>query len=411
MGNLPIKKNSVTANHVKLSNRSMTLQLLFSHGTLSRTDIADFLNITTAAVTMIVNEFLNEGLLLQKEDYLPESQPRAGRRRAPLTINYDWKYILAIDIHSYYINIALTNLKGDILMERPSLTSVSGDPRTLCSDIAKECIKMLWEKSISTEQILGAGITIIGPVNQDEGIALHPFRLFEHAIPIKQYFEEEFPFPVAVESNVCAFLLSELLYTDIVTKAQNILMLKWGPGVGSAMAIRGQVYKGYNYQSTEIGHNQITEKNGKKCNCGRTGCLEPSISADAIVEFIQKNTAAYPTGELANLTKSIGAPSRGNLWQFLDGASDSCVLWSFLTTCAHALASVTNNAIHILAPDKLILMGDLFEHDSIIKLFTEQLYQINPLLPPDLCIKNQPFSNKKYIGATAIAVSQLLLPL
>ncbi len=270
---------------------------------------------------------------------------------------------------------------------------------------------MLWESSISTDKILGAGVTIIGPVNQDEGIALHPFRLFEQAIPIKQYFEEEFPFRTAVESNVCAYLLSELLYTNIAATAQNILMLKWGPGVGSAMAIRGQVYKGYNYQSTEIGHNQITEKNGKKCNCGRTGCLEPSISADAIVEFIQKNTISSPAGELARLMETIGAPSRGNLSQYLDGASDSCVLWSFLTTCAHALASVTNNAIHILAPDKLVLMGDLFEHDSITRLFTEQLYQINPMLPPDLCIKNQPFSDKKYIGATAIAVSQLLLPL
>lgn len=406
-----MKKNGLNTNHLKPSNRSLTLQLLFSHGTLSRTDIADFLNITTAAVTMIVNEFLSEGLLVQKEDFFPESLPRAGRRRAPLSIQYDWRYVLAIDIHSYYINIALTNLKGDILIEHPSLTPATNEPRTLCSNIAKECIKMLWEASISTEQILGAGVTIIGPVNQDEGIALHPFRLFEYPIPIKQYFEEEFPFPVAVESNVCAFLLSELLYTDIATKAQNILMLKWGPGVGSAMAIRGQVYKGYNYQSTEIGHNQIAEKNGKKCNCGRTGCLEPSISADAIVEFIEKNTAMSPAGELSKLKESIGVPSRGNLSQYLDLASDTCVLWDFLTSCAHALASVTNNAIHILAPDKLVLMGDLFEHDSIVKLFTEQLYQINPLLPPDLCIKNQPFSSKKYIGATAIAVSQLLLPL
>lgn len=406
-----MKRNGLNTNHLKPSNRSLTLQLLFSHGTLSRTDIADFLNITTAAVTMIVNEFLSEGLLVQKEDFFPESLPRAGRRRAPLSIQYDWRYVLAIDIHSYYINIALTNLKGDILIEHPSLTPATNEPRTLCSNIAKECIKMLWEASISTEQILGAGVTIIGPVNQDDGIALHPFRLFEYPIPIKQYFEEEFPFPVAVESNVCAFLLSELLYTDIATKAQNILMLKWGPGVGSAMAIRGQVYKGYNYQSTEIGHNQIAEKNGKKCNCGRTGCLEPSISADAIVEFIEKNTAMSPAGELSKLKESIGVPSRGNLSQYLDLASDTCVLWDFLTSCAHALASVTNNAIHILAPDKLVLMGDLFEHDSIVKLFTEQLYQINPLLPPDLCIKNQPFSSKKYIGATAIAVSQLLLPL
>lgn len=401
----------MNTNNLKPSNRSLTLQLLFSHGTLSRTDIADYLDITTAAVTTIVNEFLEEGLLIQKEELVPGNQPRAGRRRAPLCINYDWRYVLAVDIHSYYVNIAVTNLKGNILVEETSLTPATSDSRALCSNIASECIKMLWKASIPVEKILGAGITIIGPVNQYEGIALHPFRLFDNAVPIKQYFEKEFSFPVAVESNVCSFLQSELLYTDISSYASNILMLKWGPGVGSAMAIQGRVYKGYNFQSTEIGHNQIVEKNGKQCNCGRYGCLEPSISTDAIVEFIEKTATDDPDGELAQLIQIIGTPSRKNLPHYLDTASKNSVLWDFIKSCAHSLAKVTNNAIHILAPDKVILIGDLFDRDDIVDLFAEQLYTINPQLPNNLCLKNRTTSDAKYIGATATAVSQLLLSL
>ena len=406
-----MKKAEINMNNSKSSNRSLTLQLLFSHGVLSRTDIADYLNITTAAVTSIVNDFLEKGLLVQKEEPFPESHPRAGRRRAPLGVNYNWKYIVAIDIHSYYINIAITNLEGRVITENTNLTPITSDLDTFFSSIAKDCIKMLWETSIPTEKILGAGITIIGPVNQNEGIALHPFRLFDQEVPVKQYFEKEFPFPVAVESNVCAFLLSEMLYTNIAASSPNILMLKWGPGVGSAMAIRGQIYKGHGYQSTEIGHNQITEKNGKKCNCGRTGCLEPSISSDAIIEFIQQEASKSPDSQLSRLVTLIGAPSRKNLSKYLDEASDCPVLWNFLKSCAHSLASVTNNAIHILAPDKLILIGDLFEHDPLITLFTHQLYEINPQLPPDLVLKNQICAGHRYIGATAIAVEQLLLPL
>jgi predicted NBD/HSP70 family sugar kinase len=187
-------------------------------------------------------------------------------------------------------------------------------------------------------------------------------------------------------------------------------MLKWGPGVGSAMAIHGHVYKGYNYQSTEIGHNQIAEKNGKKCNCGQTGCLEPSISTDAMIAFIEDFTASNPNSSLALLKQSIGTPTRNNLPLYLEDISSSDDFYEFLENCAHALASVTNNAIHLLAPDKLILIGDLFELDSITKLFTEQLYKINPLLPPQLCQKSRTQSYNKFIGATAIAVEQLLLP-
>ncbi len=50
-----------------LSNRALTLRLLFSHGALSRTDIADSLEITTAAVTSIVGELLEEGLVVQQD--------------------------------------------------------------------------------------------------------------------------------------------------------------------------------------------------------------------------------------------------------------------------------------------------------------------------------------------------------
>lgn len=402
-----MKKTGTLPSTTKLSNRSRTLQLLFSYKLLSRTDIADYLNITTAAVTTIINDFLDKGLVIQK-DLLQESQPRAGRKKAPLCINYDWKYILAIDIHSYYINIAVTNLKGDVIVEGDSMVPESHTPQQLCSNIAKECIKMLWQASIPTERILGAGVTIIGPVNQYEGIALHPFRLFDEPVMLKQYFENEFPFPVAVESNVCSFLLSEILYTDIIEEAQNILMLKWGPGVGSAMAIHGQLYKGRDFQSTEIGHNQIMQVHGKRCNCGRIGCLEPYISTDAMVEFISREATLDPSGELAQIVQQIGSPSRKNLNQYLDRNCD--VLWDFIRDSAHSLATVTNNAIHILAPDKLILMGDLFELDSIVSLFEEQLYQINPQTPPDLCRKIQPMKNKKYIGPTAIALEQLLLP-
>lgn len=401
-----MKKTRLAVTNSAFSNRSLTLQLLFSYGTLSRTDIADYLNITNAAITSIVNDFLQEGLLIQ-QDMPEDSQRRVGRRKAPLSINYDWKYILAIDIHSHYINIAITNLKGDVLEEASQFPD-NRSPEALCSGIAKDCIKMLWKSSIPVEKILGAGITIIGPVNQIDGIALHPFRLFDYAVPIKQHFEKEFSFPVAVENNVCAFLISELIYTNITAENQNILMLKWGPGVGSAMAIRGSIYKGYNFQSTEIGHNQITENNGKKCNCGRTGCLEPFISSDAIIEFIQQEAISDPSGTISQLVAYIGKPSRKNLSQYLELAEQSTSFMSYLEHCVHSLASVTSNAIHILAPDKLLLIGDLFEHDSIVKLFTEQLYRINPALPHDLCIKDQLSADKKYIGATAIALEQLL---
>ena len=390
-------------------NRSLSLRLLLALGPLSRTDIAKYLHITTAAVTAISSDLLEMGLLVQLDtaSTMPADKTGAGRKKAPLAINANWKYILAIDIHSYYINIAIVNLMGDVIAEQPSYFPENTQPDHFCENIAQNSIRLLWTNGITTEQILGAGITIIGPVNQIEGIALHPFRLFEDPLPVRTLFKKYFPFPIAVESNVCASLEGEMLYTDLLHSSQNILMLKWGPGVGSAMAIGGRIYKGYGFQSTEIGHNQITEKNGLKCNCGHYGCLEPSISADAIVSYILRQVETDPDGTLAALQAQFGPPSRQNLSPYL--LSNDETLWAFLDQCVHDLAKVTNNALHILAPNRLILTGDLFAFDKLAERFEKQLLLRNPQLPPDLCRRAQMSGRSKYIGAAAAAVSQILL--
>ena len=49
--------------------------------------------------------------------------------------------------------------------------------------------------------------------------------------------------PVIVENNIKAFAEGELLYGMGKTE-ENLLFLKWGPGVGSAMVIGNQVYEG-----------------------------------------------------------------------------------------------------------------------------------------------------------------------
>ncbi len=390
----------------KRSNRSLSLQLLFSHGTLSRAEIANRLNITPAAVSIIANELLQSGLVVQSNSILDDT-PKAGRKKEPLSLNFNWKYVLAIDIHAYYVNIAVTNLRGDLIAESASFSPDNSSPDKLVSTISAECKALLRHAAISTEQLLGVGITVIGPVNQVDGIALHPFRLFDFPVDLRKRFEAEFSVPVAVESNVCASLISELLYTNIAEENQNTLILKWGPGIGSAMAIGGHIYKGRNFRSAEVGHNRIFASHRRQCNCGKEGCLEPYISTDAIREHIEGPISADPNGILAKTARIHGKPTRNNLDVFLDTQDPSLV--AFLNNCARLLATVTNNALLTLVPDKLILMGDLFNRNDIMELFKSNLYQLSTDIPEDLCMRNSTISGSKYIGATATAIDQILL--
>ena len=103
----------------------------------------------------------------------------------------------------------------------------------------------------------------------------------------------------------------------------------------------------------------------------------------------------------------MGEPCSANLESYLNHRNQE--LREYVSKCSFDLAEVTNNAILILAPDKLVLFGDIFEHDSIVSLFTEQLVEINSTLPEQFCVKSTFRKKKKYIGSTAIAVENFLL--
>ena len=103
----------------KANNRLNALRLLFANESLSRTEIASFLGISTAAVTSIVNEFLESGLIIQCEESVDSPNKKAGRKQSPLKINYNWKYIVCFDIHPASVNIAITNLHGKLIVEEP----------------------------------------------------------------------------------------------------------------------------------------------------------------------------------------------------------------------------------------------------------------------------------------------------
>lgn len=123
----------------KANNRLNALRLLFANESLSRTEIASFLGISTAAVTSIVNEFLESGLIIQCEESVDSPNKKAGRKQSPLKINYNWKYIVCFDIHPASVNIAITNLHGKLIVEEPFTFSSNWNKKEFCSELAKEC--------------------------------------------------------------------------------------------------------------------------------------------------------------------------------------------------------------------------------------------------------------------------------
>jgi len=396
-----MKPEGVNMTNVKQLNRASVLQLLIQNGSMSRTDLAEELNLTTPTLTSICNEFLKKGLLKQGTNH---SEKTLGRKKCPLEINRTYKYVISVSLHYMQHLISITDLMCNPVVSVPFHMEKPYNSKSFFKELANACIKLLWEQHIPSEQVLGLGVCIVGSVDHIQGISLNPFKIFDESpVPIKALLEKELPFPVCVENNVCSALNAEIMFG----KAGNInaLALKWGPGVGSASAINGVICKNREFHSAEIGHTYFYPGSDVICKCGRKGCLETGVSIDHIVQGIRQSLDR--DSELKKLSEKVGEPDLTNINRYLDSGLPS--VWNVVSPCINDLAVGISNAIQVFSPDRVILYGIMFENEICRKNVIDAVIRINRFVKEDMFVKSQLPWNKEYIGPASLVIKNFLI--
>ena len=99
------------------------------------------------------------------------------------------------------------------------------------------------------------------------------------AIPFAKMLSEAMGgIPVTLTNDANAAAMGEMTY-GAARGMKNFIMITLGTGVGSGIVINGEVVYGHDGFAGELGHTTIVRHNGRRCNCGRTGCLETYCSA------------------------------------------------------------------------------------------------------------------------------------
>ena len=75
-------------------------------------------------------------------------------------INYDFKYIVSVNIEAVDTSITVTNIRGNMLVEAKIHTRTDIEPQLFLEELAKEIKLQLWEKELKLSDILGIGICV-----------------------------------------------------------------------------------------------------------------------------------------------------------------------------------------------------------------------------------------------------------
>jgi len=285
-------------------------------------------------------------------------------------------FTLGIDIGGTTTSYGFFDLSEDYLLYANSIpTRPSENEHLFIARLAEEIKKVNAEKF---NQYSLAGIGIAAPsVNNILGTLENPSNLEWGTVSIISMMKEYFDVPMVIINDANAAALGELKY-GAAKEMKNFIAVTIGTGLGGGIVLDGNIVNGKSGFAGEFGH-VIIEKNGRKCNCGRLGCLETYVSANGIRRTVfQLLSQSNVQSELQNIPFSR---LTGEMISEYAVKGDPIAEEAFNIT-ANILGRALANLTACFACEAIILFGGLSKSGDLLlkptrQFFEEQLLSIH----------------------------------
>lgn len=256
-------------------NLRTLLRHLHLHGTTSRAELTRATGLTRSAIADLVGELAERGLAV-------EGGGRAtGRGRPALRVSpsADTAYVLAASIEVETLRVSRVGFGGAILDEAhaPHQTAAGKPENTV------EQLTDLLTRCLADEPPLALGVAVPGLVRAaDQRVVQAPnLGWSDLALHDRLRRATGLPGPVLIGNEARLAALAEHR-RGAGRDCSDLVYVSAEVGVGGGVVSGNRVLTGNDGYGGEIGH-MITRPGGRRCRCGRRGCWETEIGADALL--------------------------------------------------------------------------------------------------------------------------------
>jgi glucokinase-like ROK family protein len=350
---------SIPPQNVKSINKHTVLDLIrFSPAGTSRVEIARRMGLTRAAVTSIVNDLMQTGIIREAGGINVHN----GRPPVVLEIDPTRGFVVGIDFGATHLTILVADLGAHILQEAEIPININDGPQA-CIDQANHLLRELLAKAgRELTDINAIGVGVPGPIVSDAGMVLAPpIMPGWDRFPIRDTLVKMWGCPVSLSNDSELGALGEWA-AGAGRGEQNLAYIKIGTGIGAGLLLEGQIYRGVTGSAGEIGHLTI-EENGPLCACGNHGCLEAIAGGRAIAQQAREIAQKDQRTELANIKpiESITARDVASAARLGDLAAQQ-ILNRAGTYVGIAIAGVVN----MFNPGMVIIGGGVAQSGDIL---------------------------------------------
>ena len=309
-------------------NRQIVLGHVHAGAPIGRAEIARRSGLTTQAVSNIIAELHEDGLLVERGR-------RAGTRGLPAVqyaVNPGGGFALGVEVRPGVLLVALLDLSGNAVFSHRH-TIGDATPDAVLATIRRLRDVALAKAGAPPERLLGAGVVMPGPFGitglADDGATLSGWE----EVDAEARFAEALDVPVFVENDANAAAMAERI-SGVAVGFASYAYLYFGAGLGLGLVSQGTLVRGAFGNAGEIGHLPVPAPGGPVL-------LEQAASRLAVHRHLLKSgIRAHDTDTLARLH----AEKHPALREWLGGAA---------AALAHAVSVVEN----LFDPETTILGG------------------------------------------------------
>lgn len=275
-------------------NLSLALRTVVdASGPVSRAEIAVRTGLTRATVSALVDTLVGAGLVTELD---PVSTQRAGRPAVPLVPARGTIAAVGMEVNVDYVGVRALDLAGRSLTERVEFGDFRGsDPVRVLDRLGRIADQAMARLTRDEVRIVGTALALPGLVDQVTG----PLRVAPNlgwrdvdavGLLARHPVLAQFPARLANEANLAA---AAELRARRHERVRSFLYVSGEVGIGGAVVLDGEIFRGRFGWSGEIGHTVIGT-DGASAGGGR---LEEYAGQDALMSRAGLDRSA-PLSEL-----------------------------------------------------------------------------------------------------------------
>ncbi len=172
--------------------------------------------------------------------------------------------------------------------------------------LTEQAIADVVTELLARYQVSAIGLGAAGFVDSDQATILFASNLAWRDEPLKQRVEERLGRAVVVENDANASAWAEMRF-GAARGYRDVMLVAVGTGIGAAILIGGELYRGRWGLAGEPGHVRVVP-DGRLCGCGNRGCWEQYASGNALVAEAREFARRTPKGAMRLLQLGGGSP-------------------------------------------------------------------------------------------------------